>query len=111
MVDRRIIAFIVVALLLSLVLGVFVSPFASSEPDGLEKVAEDQGFLHVAEETEPAWDSAPIPDYGVQGVENEGLATGLAGLIGTLITFAVGLVLVSGVWFLRARSLESRRPG
>ena len=109
--DRRIVAFMVVALLLSLVLGVFVSPFASSEPDGLEKVAEDKGFIHVAEETEPVWDSAPIPDYVVQGLENEGVATGLAGLIGTLITFAVGLALAGGVWLLRARSQESRQTG
>ncbi len=60
-----------------------LSPLASSSPDGLERVAEDKGFIGLAGE-------APfhlIADYVFPGIENEVLATILAGLIGTLILF------------------------
>ena len=89
--DKKIWGFILLALFVSVLLAVFISPFASSSPDGLEKVADDKGFLTQAEEHEPAWKYSPIPDYAVGGIKNESLATGLAGLIGTLLTFAVGL--------------------
>ncbi|MCK4789888.1 MAG: PDGLE domain-containing protein, partial [Desulfobacteraceae bacterium] len=89
--DKKTWLFVLLALLLSLLLAIVISPFASSSPDGLEKVAEDKGFLEKAEEQEAAWELAPIPDYAVGGIENESLATALAGLIGTLLTFAVGL--------------------
>ena len=73
-----------IALLLCLALALF-SPLASSSPDGLEKVAEDKGFIEEAHE-------APfqiIADYIFPGIENEALATILAGLIGTAGIFAV----------------------
>lgn len=89
--DKKTWLFVLLALLVSLLLAIVISPFASSSPDGLEKVAEDKGFMEKAEEQEAAWKLAPIPDYAVGGIENESLATALAGLIGTLLTFAVGL--------------------
>ncbi|MBI2869700.1 MAG: PDGLE domain-containing protein [Chloroflexi bacterium] len=61
-----------------------ISPLASSQPDGLERVAEDQGFLALAR-------PAPfrvISDYLFPGVENETAATILAGVTGTLLMFA-----------------------
>ncbi|MFH1663033.1 MAG: PDGLE domain-containing protein [Chloroflexota bacterium] len=69
-----------------------LSPLASSSPDGLEKVAEDKGFINTAEE-------APfeiVADYIFPGIENEALATILAGWLGTLVLFAVvyGLALL-----------------
>jgi hypothetical protein len=85
------------ALLISLLVAV-LSPLASSSPDGLEKVAEDKGFLDRA-------DSAPyqvIADYVFPGIENEALATILAGLIGTAVIFGV----VYGISWL----IKSRRP-
>ena len=87
---RQIKYLILGGLVLSLGLAIFLSPFASSEPDGLEKVAEDEGFIEKAEGAE-VWTEAPVPDYAVPGVENEQLATGLAGAAGTLILFAIGL--------------------
>ena len=89
--DKRTWGFIIMALLVAVLLAVFVSPFASPWPDGLEKVVEDKGFLEKAEEQEPAWKHSPIPDYTVGGVKNESVATALAGLIGTVLTFGVGL--------------------
>ena len=44
--------------------------FASSQPDGLERVAEDNGFLDAAQG--PVFNV--IPDYLVPGVPNETLA-------------------------------------
>jgi cobalt/nickel transport protein len=90
-VNKNIWAFVFPALVVSVLLAILISPFASSSPDGLEKVAEDKGFLEKAEEQEPAWKHSPIPDYAVGGTDNELLATSVAGLIGTLLTFAVGL--------------------
>jgi len=55
-------------------------------PDGLERVAEDKGFIKAA--LEPIFEI--IPDYVFPGVGNEALATIAAGLVGTLILFGVG---------------------
>lgn len=92
--SRTLGPFVAAGLVVGLVLAVLVSPFASSSPDGLEKVAEDQGFAESAGEHGLA--GSPLADYGVEGVADERLATGLSGLVGTLLTFAVagGLVLV-----------------
>jgi ABC-type Fe3+ transport system permease subunit len=75
---------------------VLVSPLASGSPDGLEKVAEDKGFIE--ETTEPLYEL--IADYALPGVESEALATILAGLIGTLAVF--GLI-YSTAWLLRRK--------
>ncbi|RLC61477.1 MAG: hypothetical protein DRI80_08655 [Chloroflexota bacterium] len=60
-----------------------ISPLASSWPDGLERVAEDKGFIDAAHN--PTFEI--IPDYVFPGVGNEALATILAGVVGTLILF------------------------
>lgn len=60
-----------------------LSPLASSHPDGLERVAEDQGFMPLARE-------APfrvIADYAFPGVASEATATVIAGLIGMAVLF------------------------
>jgi cobalt/nickel transport system permease protein len=73
-------------LVIALALAV-LSPLASSNPDGLEWVAEQKGFLDTAQG--PAYEI--IPDYVFPGVSNEALATILAGIVGTLIVFGVAL--------------------
>lgn len=78
--------FIILALAISFFLAIFISPFASPYPDGLERVAEDKGFIGLAE-GKAAWTASPITDYVFPGVKNESVATGLAGLIGVAITF------------------------
>jgi hypothetical protein len=73
-----------------------LSPLASSSPDGLERVAEDKGFIGLAGE-------APfqvIADYVFPGIENGALATILAGIVGTLILFGVAYGLA---WLLKSR--------
>ena len=62
-----------------------LAPIASPHPDGLERIAEDQGFIEAAED-------APyeiIPDYVLPGLPNEALATIAAGILGTLIVAGV----------------------
>lgn len=73
-----------IILLAALAVAVFLSPYASSFPDGLERVAEDFGFIEKGEEQVL---KSPIPDYAFPGVRNEGLGTALAGAAGTLLTF------------------------
>lgn len=98
---------IVVGLGLALFLGIFISPFASPWLDGLERVAEDHGFLSQAEETPPLL-TAPIPDYSFPGVTNERLAVALAGGVGTLVMFGVAL---AAAFVLRSKNpRETRIP-
>jgi cobalt/nickel transport protein len=78
---------IVTGLVVSLVLAGGVSYYASSQPDGLEKVAGDIGFLDSAKES--AVEEGPLAGYGVAGVENERISGGLAGVIGVASTAAV----------------------
>jgi hypothetical protein len=73
------------ALIFALFLAV-LSPLASSSPDGLEKVAQDKGFIEIAREAL----FKLIPDYMLPGVANEAGATILSGIIGALILFGIG---------------------
>ena len=66
--------------------ALLVSPLASSLPDGLERVAHSVGFSDRAF----GLYRALIPDYAVPGFRSEGLATGLAGLVGVVLAVATG---------------------
>ena len=83
------------ALLICLVVASF-SPLASSTPDGLERVAEDKGFIGLAQDSP----FEIIADYVFPGMENEALATILAGYIGTIILFGVAYGLA---WLMKSR--------
>jgi hypothetical protein len=88
-----------VALIICLAVA-FFAPLASSSPDGLEKVAEDHGFISAEKE-------APfqlLADYMFPGIENEALATILAGLIGTLVIFGMVYGLA---WLIKSRKKEA----
>jgi cobalt/nickel transport protein len=103
--------FLIGGLLVAAGLALFVSGFASSSPDGLEKVAEDKGFLETAKDHRFA--DGPLADYTVRGIDNERLSTGLSGLIGVLVTFGVGLALFALVRATRSgrdRSGPTRAP-
>ena len=49
--DRRTWVFLGAGLLVTIVVAAVASGFASSDPDGLEKVAIDQGFADTAQES------------------------------------------------------------
>lgn len=91
--------FIIAGLAVSLVLGGVVSYWASSHPDGLEWVAEEEGFIDTATENETQKELAPIPDYEAP-VDNDFMKVSLAGVIGTLLTFAVALGIA---WLIKRR--------
>jgi hypothetical protein len=85
--------------LIACVLVAALSPLASSSPDGLERVAGDKGFIGLERQ-------APfqiIADYLFPGIQNEALATILAGLLGTLVIFGI----VYGIgWLIKSRRSE-----
>ena len=77
--------------LIMLFLMVFV-PLASSNPDGLEKVALTYG----AQENQSPW-SGLMADYSLGTVDNPYISTVLAGIVGTIIvllsTYLLGRVI------------------
>ncbi len=75
----------------ALFLAGVVSFYASSHPDGLEKVAEDIGFIDSAKDSAVA--GSPFSDYGVVGIANERLSVGISGFIGVIVTATVAIYL------------------
>jgi cobalt/nickel transport system permease protein len=83
------------ALALILAFGVFVSPFASPWPDGLERVASTLGFDQralVSSSLHP-----PLADYQVPGVGSATAATAIAAAAGGILVFLLSCLLA---WFL-----------
>ena len=81
---------------------VLLAPLASSDPDGLERVAEDLGFLDRAAE-------APyhvLSDYTIPGLANPTITTIVAGLVGVAVVAAV----ITLVTFAARRSAGSPSP-
>jgi len=83
--------FLLGGILVSIFVAGFISYYASSSPDGLEKVAEDKGFLDTAKDS--ANSGSFLADYGVAGIDNERLSVGLSGLIGVIATLSVSLLI------------------
>ncbi|MBN2013576.1 MAG: PDGLE domain-containing protein [Candidatus Altiarchaeota archaeon] len=78
-------------LVVALIMAAVISLYASPDPDGLERVAEDKGFLEHGEGHEVM--ESPMPDYIIPGIENEVLSASLAGVTGTLMLFGAGILL------------------
>ena len=91
-------------LMIALVLAGVASHYASSKPDGLTKVAQEEGFASAEKESATA--DSPLAGYGTSGVDSARLSGGIAGAAGVLITFAVA----GGVLVLVRRRPEARRP-
>ncbi|HET7328516.1 MAG TPA: PDGLE domain-containing protein [Nocardioidaceae bacterium] len=91
--------FVVFALAAVLLAGV-ASYFASSSPDGLTRVADDHGISKAEEEH--AAEGSPFADYGTEGVDNNALSGGLAGVIGV----GVVLVVAGGLAFVVRRKSD-----
>jgi cobalt/nickel transport system permease protein len=78
------------------ILAVLISPMASGDPDGLERVAENIGFIDRGLD-------APyqlLPDYTVPFLGETALSTVLAGIVGALV--------VLGIMFLIGSLLKKR---
>jgi cobalt/nickel transport system permease protein len=78
---------VVVGAAVTLVLAGVVSFFANGNPDGLEHVAGQQGFLATARDH--LLGGFALADYGAVG----GIPVGLAGVLGVVVTVAVGVTL------------------
>ncbi len=84
-------AFVIAGLGVALLIAIFLSPFASQHPDGLDRVSQDLKFDNRAAEDAPARKLpfyAVFEEYALRGVP-EGVATPLAGFVGTLATFGL----------------------
>lgn len=99
--DRR--SWIVGGLLMAAIVVIVAAFLASGDPDGLERVAEDQEFIAAGED-------APyevIPDYTVPGIDGE-LSTIVAGVLGVVIVF--GLLWAVGRLLARRRDDRASEP-
>ena len=95
--------FLISGFIASLFLAGVVSFYASSHPDGLEKVAEDIGFIETAKENTNA--DGVLADYGVKDVDNERLSVGAAGVIGVITTGVIS----TGLFMLVRRKSGSEK--
>ncbi|RPF34104.1 energy-coupling factor ABC transporter permease [Streptomyces sp. TLI_185] len=95
----------ITGLVSSLVLAGFVSFYASSNPDGLEKVAHDKGIDSRAQKH--ASDGSPLAGYGVKDVADARLSGGLAGVIGVGVTVVAGSTVF---WVVRRRRTTDASP-
>ena len=99
--SRR--AFAAVCLLVALLLAGVASYYASSSPDGLERVAGDQGITQTEREHRAA--DGPFADYSTRGVADARLSGGVAGVVGVLVVLA----LAGGIaWAVRRRGPAGR---
>ncbi|GAA4945937.1 PDGLE domain-containing protein [Actinoplanes utahensis] len=108
--------FLITGLLVTLLLAGVVSNFASGSPDGLDHAAREGctfnaddeitgGTCMAQQEQDHQLAGSPLADYGVKGIDNEFLSTGLSGVAGVLLTFAIG----GGLFWLLRRREPSRK--
>ena len=91
--------------LAALLFATVVSQFAVDNPDGLEKVAEDTGFIDSGEEHSLA--DSLFSDYATEGITNETLSLAVAGIVGTLVA---GLVVYGLFVATRENRKRTRDP-
>ena len=77
---------IIVGVLIAGLVAASSAWLASGDPDGLERVAEDKGFIETAEDP---WYEI-LPDYTIPGIDGE-ISTVLAGLVGVMVMLGIGL--------------------
>jgi cobalt/nickel transport protein len=88
--KRKNFKFVFAALLVTVALATFASPFVSRSPDGLEKVAGELGFQKITGEGPAAWYRVFAPGYEVGGIRSKWAARAIAGAIGTIFVFIAG---------------------
>jgi cobalt/nickel transport system permease protein len=74
----------------TLVVAGVISLFASAHPDGLQFVGAKLGFESATQDSAVA--GSPLAGYGVTGIGNAQVSGAIAGIIGVLVTIAVGLL-------------------
>ncbi|RAM51526.1 MAG: cobalt transporter [Hapalosiphonaceae cyanobacterium JJU2] len=76
----------VVPIVSILLISGLLSLVASAWPDGLERVAENLGFINLAEQVRVTVPT-PLADYGIEGLG--AIGTSIAGIIGSIVCFGV----------------------
>ncbi|MEU1683984.1 PDGLE domain-containing protein [Micromonospora sp. NPDC005707] len=115
--SKRSWPFLLGGLLVALLLAGVVSNYASSHPDGLDSSllkgctvnADDEitgGSCPAQRAKDHELADSPLADYGVRGVSNDFLSTGLSGVLGVLLTFAIG----GGLFWLARRRGPATDP-
>jgi cobalt/nickel transport protein len=109
--SKRLGWFFAGGLLVAILLAGVVSSFASGSPDGLDATArqgctfnaDDEitgGTCMAQQERDHQLGDGPLAGYGIRGIGNDHLSTGLAGVLGVAIVFALS----GGVfWLVRRR--------
>ncbi|WP_225830448.1 energy-coupling factor ABC transporter permease [Streptomyces sp. NK08204] len=87
------------------VLAGFVSYYASTNPDGLMKVAQDNGIDKNTKKHATA--DSPLAGYGVKDVTDGRVSKGLAGVIGVGVTLVAGSTVF---WVVRRRRRAGTDP-
>lgn len=87
-------------IVIALAIVFLLAPNASSNPDGLERVADDNEFSEQGEDNGYEW----LPDYSIPGIENEYWSTVLSGAIGV----GIMVLVVGGVAFALTRVRRTR---
>ncbi|WFE34052.1 PDGLE domain-containing protein [Micromonospora sp. WMMD975] len=116
--SKRSWPFLLGGLLVALVLAGVVSNYASSHPDGLDSSllkgctvnADDEitgGSCPAQQARDHELADSPLADYGVRGIGNDFLSTGLSGVLGVLLTFALG----GGLFWLARRRAPASTTG
>ena len=112
--NRKLGWFLAGGLLVALILAGVVSNFASSSPDGLDSAAlqgctvDSQGKITGGEcmaqqEQDHQLKDGPLANYGIRGLGNARLSTGLAGVAGVVVTFGIGAGLF---WLVRRKNKD-----
>lgn len=94
--DRRPVgarAFLIGGALVAVFFAAVVSQFAVDDPDGLERVAIDEGFESSAQEHAIA--DSIFADYATSGIGNESVSLAVAGLAGVALCLLVGYGIVA----------------
>ncbi len=89
---------VLIGLAISIFIASMLSFYASANPDGLEFVAEQVGFLNTAKDS--AVSGSPLADYALIGQENERFSVGIAGIVGVILTAVISFGLFT---FLKKR--------
>ncbi len=66
---------------------ILLSPLASVNPDGLNRVAMDLGFIHSAQSA-----SGPLAGYAIPALENSSLAKMGAGALGSFVVLTLAFI-------------------
>ena len=94
-------ALVIAGLVLACGLAASSAWLADDSPDGLSTVAREEGF--AGRGTGHALEDSPVAGYSIDEIEDEGMGTAAAGLLGVLLTFLIAAG-AAGV----ARSLRKR---